>query len=141
MIGAVGPIEPKVGELMARAFLLLDASVSFVFGVGWLLAPGLVLGLFGIEERPATSFVGQLLGTLLLTLAAILWLNREEAGSTAGRRINMASLVPDVLAAVVSLWAVLGGVTGPLGWLVVGIFVVVAVARSYFLFIEPRTSR
>jgi hypothetical protein len=125
---------------MARAFLLLDASVSLVFGLGLLVAPGLLLGLFGIEERPATSFVGQLLGVLLLTLATLLWLNRAEASSTAGRRFNLASLVPDVLAALVSVAAVLGGVTGPLGWLVVGIWVFLALARSYFLFIEPRTS-
>ena len=50
----------------------------------------------------------------------------------------MASLVPDVLAALMSVAAVLGGVTGPLGWLVVGIWV--ALARSYFLFIEPRSA-
>jgi hypothetical protein len=126
---------------MARAFLILDASVSWLFGVGLLIAPGLVLGFFGIEERPATSFVGQLLGILLLALATIIWLNREEASSIAGRRINIASLVPDVLAALVSLAAALGSVTGPLGWLVVGIWIFLALARSYFLFVEPRTSR
>ena len=125
---------------MARAFLILDAAVSWLFGVGLLVAPGLVLGIFGIEERPATSFVGQLLGVLLLALATIIWLNRDEASSMAGRRINIASLVPDLLAALVSLAAVLGGVTGPLGWLVVGIWVFLALARSYFLFVEPRTS-
>jgi hypothetical protein len=125
---------------MARAFLILDASVSLLFGLGLLLAPGVLLGLFGIEERPGTSFVGQLLGVLLLALAAIIWLNRDEASSIAGRRINIASLVPDVLAALVSLAAVLSGVTGPLGWLVVGIWVFLALARSYFLFIEPRSA-
>jgi hypothetical protein len=51
-----------------RTFFAILAVLSFLFGIGFVLAPGQVLANYGIELSPALALVGRLFGGALLTL-------------------------------------------------------------------------
>ena len=75
-----------------RMFFTILAVLSFLFGIGFVLAPGQVLANYGVESSSAMALLGRLFGGALLTLGVILWLARdfrdEAAVSSADRRLG-----------------------------------------------------
>jgi hypothetical protein len=51
-----------------KTFFTILAVLSFLFGVGFVLAPDQVLANYGIEHSPALALLGRLFGGALLTL-------------------------------------------------------------------------
>ena len=115
------------------------AVLSFLFGVSFVLSPAQVLSNYGIETSPALALMGRLFGGVLLTPSVILWLAkdfRDEAAVRGGaarctlrgcrksRRRNYGHFV---------------GVSNPLGWSTVLIYLYGAVGAGYFL--AARASR
>ena len=54
-----------------KTFFTILAVLSFLFGVGFVLAPDQVLANYGIEHSPALALLGRLFGGALLTLGVI----------------------------------------------------------------------
>jgi hypothetical protein len=54
--------------MTVRTFFTILAVLSFLFGIGFVLASGQVLANYGIELSPALALVGRLFGGALLTL-------------------------------------------------------------------------
>src|SRR5258708_33858596 len=80
-----------------RTFFSILAILSFLFGVGFVLAPGQVLANYGIELSPALALVGRLFGGALLTLGVILWLARDFRDEAAIPAVLMGGLIGDVV--------------------------------------------
>jgi hypothetical protein len=61
--------EAQGGIIMTiRMFFTILAVLSFLFGVGFVLAPDQVLANYGIEHSPPLALLGRLFGGTLLTL-------------------------------------------------------------------------
>ena len=118
-----------------RMFFTILAVLSFLFGIGFVLAPDQVLANYGIEHSPALALVGRLFGGVLLTLGTILWLSRDFRDEAAVRAVLIGTLTGDV----VNLMGTLAGTTNALGWSTVLIYLFAAVGSGYFLM--ERTSR
>jgi hypothetical protein len=73
--------------MTVRTFFTILAVLSFLFGIGFVLAPGQVLANYGIELSPALALVGRLFGGALLTLGVILWLAKDFRDEAAIRAI------------------------------------------------------
>jgi len=58
----------------------------------------------------------------------------------AQRAIVLSQLVATVIGAIVAVMGALSGVMSALGWLAVGIYLVLALGYGYFQFAKPRTS-
>ncbi len=78
--------------MTVRTFFTILAILSFLFGIGFMLAPGQVLANYGIELSPALALVGRLFGGALLTLGVILWLARDFRDEAAIRAVLMGGL-------------------------------------------------
>jgi hypothetical protein len=48
--------------MTVRTFFTILAVLSFLFGIGFVLAPGQVLANYGIDLSPALALVGRLFG-------------------------------------------------------------------------------
>jgi len=117
-----------------RMFFTILAVLSFLFGVGFVLAPDQVLANYGIEHSPALALLGRLFGGALLTLGVILWLARDFRDEAAVRTV----LVGDVVNLVVATMGTLAGTTNALGWSTVLIYLFGAVGSGYFLIAQSR---
>ena len=122
-----------------RTFFSILAILSFLFGVGFVLAPGQVLANYRIELSPALALVGRLFGGALLTLGVILWLARDFRDEAAVRAVLIAALIGDVVNLVVATMGTLSGASNALGWSTVLIYLFGAVGSGYFLMAQ--TSR
>jgi hypothetical protein len=125
--------------MTVRTFFTILAVLSFIFGIGFVLAPGQVLANYGIELSPALALVGRLFGGALLTLGVILWLARDFRDEAAIRGVLMGGLIGDVVNLLVATMGTLSGVSNALGWSTVLIYLFGAVGSGYFL--TAQTSR
>jgi hypothetical protein len=114
------------------------AILSFLFGIGFVLAPDQALANYGIEHSPALALVGRLFGGALLALGVILWLARDFRDEAAVRAVLISTLVGGVVNVVVAIIGTLAGTTNALGWSTVLIYLFAAVGSGYFLMAQSR---
>jgi hypothetical protein len=124
--------------LTLRSFFTILAVLSFLFGVGFVLAPGQVLANYGIEYSPSLALVGRLFGGLLLTLSLILWFAKDFRDEAAVRAVLLGGLIGDVVNLVVATMGTLSGTSNALGWSTVLIYLYGTLGSGYFLIARTR---
>jgi hypothetical protein len=122
-----------------RVFFTILAVLSFLFGIGFVLAPAQVLVNYGIETSPALALLGRLFGGALLTLGVILWFARDFRDEAAVRAVLLGALLGDVVNLVVATMGTLSGTSNALGWSTVVIYLYETLGSGHFL--AARTSR
>jgi hypothetical protein len=123
-----------------RSFFTILAVLSFLFGIGFVLAPSHVLANYGIETSPALALVGRLFGGVLLTLSVILWLAKDFRDQAAVRAVLLGALLGDVVNLVVAAMGTLSGTSNALGWSTVVIYLYGTLGSGYFLVARTRLS-
>jgi len=126
-----GDVRMRLNTLFA-----VFAVVYIIFGLGFLLAPEMVLGSYS-AAGPSAGEIGlaRLLGAFHLGYAVLAWLARSISEPSARRKVVLSILVATILGLVLFLKAVLidGGSTAP-NWsnvILAGAFVL---AYGYFYF-------
>jgi hypothetical protein len=136
----ISRVGGKTGHSMTlRTFFTVLAVLSFLFGIGFVLAPGQVLANYGIETTAALALVGRLFGGVLRTLSVILWLAKDFRDEAAVRAVLLGALLGDVVDLVVATMGTLSGTSNALGWSTVVIYLYGTLGSGYFLM--TRTSR
>jgi FtsH-binding integral membrane protein len=108
---------------MRLSTLLLVAGVlALVFGLGFLLGPGALLPMYGIQPDPATILMARFFGAALTHLGIALYLVREVRDPATQRGLVLAGVVGSALGLVVALMGRLSGVVNVLGWSTVLIY-------------------
>lgn len=119
--------------MVPRVLFIANAIVSLSFGVGSVLAPNLLLSLFGARPEPAGALMMQYGGAWLVGLGLLTWLTRDAAGSETGRHIARSLLAAYFVALLVALRGQLAGVLNLLGWLPVAMQAFFVAGFSYWL--------
>jgi hypothetical protein len=119
--------------LTTRTLFIATSVLGLVFGLGFLLVPHLLIGLFGTTVNDGGEVSARLYGKALLALATIAWLGRDLRGDGA-RAIAGGALVNFVLAAVISVWSFAAGITNALALVNAAAFAVLAFAFALLLF-------
>ena len=114
--------------------MVIYAVLSVAFGLGFVLAPGQILPLYGVAPDAALRLIGQLFGAVLISLALLTWLARNISDTEARRAIVFALLVGEALGFILALIGQLNGVLNALGWLVVAVYLFLALGLAYFQF-------
>ncbi len=119
-------------------WMIAKAVVVIVFGIGFILVPGVLGTLFGMNLTPAGTLLGQLFGTAFIFEGIVLWFSRNLTRSdVAMQGILLAVVVSNVIGFVATLLATLSNVWNVLGWLPVLLYLVFAVAFAYFKWVMP----
>ena len=123
-----------------NAFLVINAIIAAVFGLGLVFVPTQVMSLYGYPSDAGLLYIAQLFGAALLSLAVLTWSARSLPDSDARRAILLALFVGDAVGFVVALIAQLGGVVATLGWSTVAIYLLLAIGLGYFRFVASNGS-
>ncbi len=125
-----------------KHLFIVHSVVALLHGGGFVLAPKLFMSLYGVSlADPEATFVARLFGAALLIYCFVAWLARDAEESAARRAIVLGFFLSGIVGFIVSLQGQLSGVMNAFGWLVVGLYLVVAgVGYGYFYFIAPDTS-
>ena len=102
--------------------LLVAGVLALVFGLGFLLAPGVLLPLYAVDPAPHTILMARFFGGALVQLGLTLYLLRETGDVVSHRGLVLAGVVGSAAGAVVALMGVLTGLTNAMGWSTVAIY-------------------
>ena len=118
-------------------FMVIYAVVSAAFGLGFVLMPGQILPIYGVEPDAALRLIGQFFGAVLISLALLTWLVRNLSDSDTRRAIVLALFVGETIGFILALLGQLKGVFNALGWSVVVVYLFFALGLAYFQFSKP----
>ena len=120
-----------------RNLYLANSIIMLVLALGLILMTSVMVNLFGVNNGAETRTLSQLFGVGLVVSGMITLLAREVTDPMARSAINFSNLIADVLGVVVALNATLTGVFGWFGWLLVVVYLLLALGFGYFQFLAP----
>ena len=118
--------------MTVRNYFTIFAGLSVLFGIGFVLAPGQVLSIYGVQGSPDVELVARLYGGTLLSIAVIEWLARDLP-EAAVQAVLIGLGIAGVINLVVLAMATLAGTVNAMGWSAVLIYLGAAVGAGYFL--------
>jgi ABC-type spermidine/putrescine transport system permease subunit II len=123
-----------------RNLFVINAIVALVYGISFVLAPVIVLSLYGVTQGPSEALMGQYFGLSLIAIGLLTWFARSVTDSDAQRAIILALLISDIIGVIVSVLGTVSGVMNAVGWSAVGIYLLLALGYAYFQFMKPSAS-
>ena len=99
-----------------RTLFLINAVFQLIFGLGFLFAPTILLGLFGTTTDTTGITVARVAGGVILSLAIISWLGKDVEGSAQDAIGWGGVFFAHLQAGVLTLLAILSGTFNALAW-------------------------
>jgi hypothetical protein len=125
--------------MKVRTLYLLDAVVSLLLALGFLLGPATLLKFFGLTTGKTELLLAQIIGAALVGFGVLAWFGKDLADPQASQGTVGSMLVFNIIGFIVSLLAVLSQVTRTgSAWLIVILFLAAAGGFAYFLFAGSR---
>jgi len=121
-----------------RNLYLLNTVISLGFALGFFLMSPLLLGLMGMDSTADARTLAQLIAVELVVGGVTTLLARDVTDSKATGAINTGNFLAGVLGTVITLRATLSGVMGWFGYIVMAVYLFIAVAFGYFQFLKPQ---
>lgn len=122
-----------------KYWMIAKAIIVLLFGLGFILIPDILAGLYGMTFNPVATLMARLFGGGFIFEAIVLWYARNtDRDDAACRGIMTGVVVSNLIGFIVCLLATLNGVWNALGWLSVALFLVFGLAFAYFLFTQPK---
>jgi hypothetical protein len=126
--------------MQLRNLLLIAGLIALVFGLGFLLVPRSVLGLYGVPAEPTTVLISRFFGAALVQLGLVLYLIRDVGDTRTQRGVVIGSFIGSVAGLVVALTGQFWGLVNQLGWSSVLIYGLLTLGYGSFVFGRPPTT-
>jgi aminopeptidase len=104
------------------AFFLTAALLPLGFGLSFLIVPGVVLPLYGVDPAPATLLMARFFGAAMVQWGAALYFVREVNEAPVRRGLLLGGLIGSAAGLAVALTGQLAGLVNTLGWSTVAIY-------------------
>ena len=116
-----------------KTLLIIKAIVCLCLGLPILVVPNFVYSIFGATLAAGGVFAAREYGASMMGNLMLSWFARNSQESEARWAIILALFVYDAVGFVVSLIAILSGGINSLGWMVVVLYLFLAIGFGYFL--------
>ena len=116
-----------------KTLLIIKAIVCLFFGTGILLVPNFIYSIFGATLAAGGVFAAREYGASLIGNLMLTWFARNSQDSEARWAIILALFVYDAIGAIVTLISIFSGALNSLAWLVVVLYLLLALGFGYFL--------
>jgi hypothetical protein len=123
-----------------KRLFMLNAVIAGGYGIVLLVATAPILDLYGITPNPEGVYMARWFGLELLAIGLTTWLARDAASSTGGRAIARALAVTYAIGVALALWGTLFGPFNALGWIAVGLNLLLGSGFAWFLYSKPETT-
>lgn len=118
------------------SFLMVKAIVCFLFAIGYIVVPVATGSIYEITLDPDGIVMARFFGALLFGIGLILWLSRNADWNVL-KGITLSLFIADTAGFIIALVAQLSGVMNSLGWIIVVIWLLLALGLGYFRFLKP----
>ena len=119
------------------SFLKVKAAVSLFFGAGMLIMPATLVSLYGLVFDAAATAMMRTAGAMFIGTCVACWYLSAAPESETRQGLILALFVQDTIGFLVWLAGMLGRMAGPLGWVNVVIWLLLALGLGYFRFMQP----
>lgn len=116
-----------------NTLFLVSLVVEAIFGIGFVLAPGVLLGPMGITLNDVATTFARLFGSALLSFPVLLWFARKSDKPEFKKGVVNSLFVYYLVSTVLFLITQLSGQMNAMGWSVVGLHVILLLWFGYFL--------
>jgi hypothetical protein len=123
-----------------KRLFVLNAAIAAGYGVALLVATGPILDIYGITPNSEGVYMARWFGLGLLGIGLVTWLARDVADSAGGQAIARALAVTYGIGVLLALWGTLFGPFNALGWIAVGLNLLLGSGFAYALLISTRTA-
>jgi hypothetical protein len=120
-----------------NTLLLVAGLLALVFGLGFLLVPGALLPVYGIDPAPATMLMSRFFGAALVNLGLAVYLLREVREPSTQRGLVLAGVGGSVAGPAVAVMGQLGGLVNVMGWSTVAIYGLLLLGYASCLRTQP----
>jgi len=120
-----------------RNLLILNSVVLVLFALGLLLMPTALLDLFGFGSGAGVKLLGQLVGVELLANGLVGMFALDVQEHSMRRALTLSFFIADGIGFIVSVGGVLSSAVNELGWVIAGVYLILALGFGYFQFIGP----
>ena len=107
--------------------------VEAIFGIGFVIVPGAMLGPFGVTLNAITTSFVRLFGSALISFSILLWFAYKSDKSEFKKGVVYSMFAYFLVSTVLLVIAQLAGQMNALGWSVVGIHLILLVWFGYFI--------
>jgi uncharacterized membrane protein len=123
-----------------KTLFIIHAIIAFFFGLAFVFAPAATLAPYSATTNETGLDLARLLGAAYLGFSMVAWFARNTDESAARQAIVLGFFLGSIFGCVASLYNQINGITNALGWLNVGIYLLLALAYGYFQFAKPGAS-
>jgi hypothetical protein len=123
-----------------KRLFVLNGLIAGGYGIALLVAAGPILDVYGITPNPEGTYMARWFGLGLLAIGLSTWLARDAADSAGGQAVARALAVTYGIGVVLALWGTLFGPFNALGWIAVGLNLLLGSGFAWSQLIRPRTA-
>lgn len=121
-----------------KTLMVIKALVCLFFGVVMLAAPITLFSLFGAEMNDASAFTSREYAAAMSGIMFICWFGRNAVESDIRKGTIIGLTIYDAIGFVITLIAVLNGTFNALGWMVVALYLFLALGFGWFWLKPPK---
>jgi len=122
-----------------KTLLVIKAIVCLCLGVPILFVPNFIYSIFGATLAAGGVFAAREYGASMMGILMLTWFVRNSQESDARWAIILALFVYDAIGVIVTLVAILSGALNAMGWLIVALYLFLALGFGYFLIPKRKT--
>jgi hypothetical protein len=116
-----------------KTLMIIKAIVCLCLGIPILIVPNFIYSIFGASLTVGGVFAAREYGASMMGNLMLTWFARNSKESETRWAIILALFVYDAFGFIVTLLAVLTGELNPLAWLIVVLYLFLALGFGYFL--------
>ena len=116
-----------------NTLFLVYLIVEAIFGIGFLVAPGFLMGNMGLTLDETSTTFARLLGTLILSIPVLLFFAHKSSGSEFKRGVVYSVFVYLLLSTILLLITLLKGLMNAMGWGIVILHLTFMIWFGYYL--------
>ena len=123
-----------------KRLFVLNGAIGAGYGIALLVATDPILDLYGITPNPEGVYMARWFGVDLLAIGLTTWLARDAADSPAGQAVARALTITYAIGVALALWGTLFGPFNALGWIAVGLNLLLGSGFAWSQRTQPRTT-
>lgn len=120
-----------------KVLFVLNAIVLLAVGLVLLFTPTTVLAQFNMDARIPEQYLARVVGAALASLGLLLWFAKDAEGA-AQNNLGLGALVGVVLAIIVTVIGLAGGLIRVNGWIPLVVEAVFGLGYAFMIFLKPK---
>ena len=116
-----------------NTLFVVTLVIEALFAIGFIIAPGAMLGQFGVTLNDIATTFARLFGSALLSFPILLWFARKSGKPEFKKGVVYSLFAYYLVSTVLLVIAEAAGQMNVLGWSVVGIHLILLLWFGYFL--------